>query len=162
MDDDTRLLTALLAEEAALQFEAFTNETALELGMRFVEAARQDQLAITVDIRRNGQQLFHCAMPGTSADNDAWIKRKNRVVDQFGHSSYYVGRELASKQTTIQERFLLDPTRYAAHGGAFPIIVKRVGVVGTITVSGLPQQDDHKLVVRVLSAYLGVTTEPWG
>lgn len=161
MEDTSRLLDALLNEEAVLQFDAFTNETAFEVGIRLVDVARQDHLAITVDIRRHGQQLFHFALPGTNADNDAWIVRKNRVVNRFGHSSYYVGRELASQQTTLQDRFLLDPARYAAHGGAFPIIVKRVGVVGTITVSGLPQQDDHKLVVRVLAAYLGVTTASW-
>ncbi len=47
----------------------------------------------------------------------------------------------------------LDTTLYAAHGGVFPITIDRVGVVGTVGVSGLPQADDHAFVVRALRAY---------
>lgn len=157
MDDFGPLLQRLSKQEELLQFAELTNETAFEVGMRLVEAARRERKPITIDICRNGQQLFHCALAGTSIDNDEWIKRKNRVVNRFGHSSFYMGRQYASKGTTIAESALLDPTEYAAHGGAFPAIVKGVGVVGTITVSGLPQQEDHEFVVQTLAEYLGVT-----
>ena len=50
----------------------------------------------------------------------------------------------------------LDRDAYAAHGGAFPVTVRGVGVVGTVAVSGLPQLEDHAFVVRVLSDFLGV------
>jgi uncharacterized protein (UPF0303 family) len=157
MDDFGLLLERLARQEAVLQFAEFTNDTAFAVGMRLVEAARREGKPVTIDVcRSNGQQLFHCALPGTNADNDEWIKRKNRVVNRFGHSSFFMGRQYASKGTTIQESALLDPAEYAAHGGAFPVIVKGVGVVGTITVSGLPQQEDHELVVQTLAAYLGV------
>lgn len=159
MDTDDALLDRLLAQEEALQFTQFTNETAFELGLRFVEVGRKEGLGITVDIRRGAQQLFHCALPGTSADNDAWIERKIRVVNRFGHSSFYMSRLYASQNSTIEEKALLDPREYAAHGGAFPISVKDVGPVGTITVSGLPQQEDHALVVRVLADFLGVSLD---
>ncbi|HEV2236131.1 MAG TPA: heme-degrading domain-containing protein [Ktedonobacterales bacterium] len=157
MPDYEEQLSELLRQEALLQFSEFTNEIACAVGMSLVEAARADALPVTVDVCRNGQQLFHCALPGTSADNDAWIRRKNRVVNRFGHSSLYIGTQLVSKGTTIEQRSLLDPTKYAAHGGAFPVIIRNAGVVGTITVSGLPQQEDHALVVRVLAEFLGVT-----
>ncbi len=160
MEDYQDLLRVLLHQEQALQFSEFTNDMAFELGSRLVETARQQQQAITVDICRNGQQLFHCALAGTAADNDEWIKRKNRVVNRFGHSSFYMGNLYKSKNTTIQDSALLDPREYAPHGGAFPVIIKQVGVVGTVTVSGLPQQEDHQLVVQVLAAYLGVNLEP--
>ncbi len=149
-------LQALLRQEDALQFAEFTNDTAFAVGLRLVEAARKGSLVLTVDIRRNGHQLFHVALPGTSPDNDAWIERKNRVVNRFGHSSFYMGTLFASQQSTLDERALLDPRKYAAHGGAFPVIVKGVGPIGTITVSGLPQEEDHALVVRVVADYLGV------
>ena len=154
MDDYTELLARLREEEETLQFTIFTNDIALDLGLRLVREARRAELAVTVDIVRHGQQLFHHALEGTTADNDHWIKRKNRVVRRFEHSSYYMHVSLKSQNTTIEEKYLLDPARFAAHGGAFPIIVKQVGVIGTITVSGLPQEEDHRLVVRVLREYL--------
>jgi uncharacterized protein (UPF0303 family) len=150
MADDAEL-EALLAEERELQFTAFTNDTAWELGQRLVAAARDRGLPVTIDIARGEQQLFHCALPGTAADNDEWIRRKNRVVRRFGHSSFYVRR---AHGPAFAEKFLLDPTVFAAHGGAFPVIVRDVGVVGTVTVSGLPQEEDHRLVAGVLREFL--------
>ncbi|HEV8194334.1 MAG TPA: heme-degrading domain-containing protein [Ktedonobacterales bacterium] len=156
MDDVEQMLRRLLQQEEVLQFTEFNNETAYELGVLLVEGARREGKGVTIDINRNGQQLFHCALPGTSADNDEWIKRKNRVVNRFAHSSFYLGRYYANQGTTLEERMYLDPAEYAAHGGAFPILIKGVGVVGTITVSGLPQQEDHEFVVWTLASYLGV------
>ena len=157
MEDYSQLLDELTQQEREIQFNSFNNVTALDLGLRLVVAARTIGQAVTVDICRNGQQLFHYALPGTSVDNDEWIKRKNRVVNRFGHSSYYMGVYYQSRQTTIGEKSLLDPTEYAPHGGAFPIIIREVGVVGTITVSGLPQVEDHRLVVSTLREFLGLT-----
>ena len=42
---------------------------------------------------------------------------------------------------------------YAAHGGAFPIAVEGAGVIGTVVVSGLPQLEDHALVVEALERF---------
>ena len=144
----------MLSQEEEIQFRAFGNDDALLLGMKLVNRAKADGKSITVDICRNGQQLFHCALPGTSADNDAWIRRKNNVVNRYGHSSFYVGMQFRSNNTTFEQSSRLDIDQYAAHGGAFPIIVHNVGVVGTVTVSGLPQEEDHRLVVDVLREFL--------
>ena len=150
----TDSLAALLAEEDELQFTRFDNDTAWELGHALVERARAEQLGVTIDIRRGQQQLFHFALPGTAADNDAWIERKVRVVYRFGHSSFYVGSSLRESGRTIEEAYLLPESEYAAHGGAFPVIVRDVGVVGVVTVSGLPQEEDHRLVVAALREFL--------
>ena len=150
-------LEALLADEQELQFDEFTNDTAYALGQRLVDAARAGAHAVTIDIARGEQQLFHVALAGTASDNDAWIRRKNRVVRRFGHSSYFVGLGLQLDGTTIEARHLLDEREFAAHGGAFPIVVRNVGMVGTVTVSGLPQEDDHRLVAETLRAFLGST-----
>jgi uncharacterized protein (UPF0303 family) len=151
-DDD--VLARLLAQEDELQFDAFTNDTAWALGRRLVETARERDLPVTVDIRRGEQQLFHAALPGTTPDNDRWIERKVRVVERFQASSYLVGRRLAAKDRVLDAAQGVEPADYAAHGGAFPVRVRGVGVVGAVTVSGLPQADDHALVVEVLESYL--------
>ncbi|MGH8630946.1 MAG: heme-degrading domain-containing protein [Burkholderiales bacterium] len=154
MEDYGALLEELLRQEQELQFSQFSNDDALRLGTRLVERAQAQTKPATVDICRNGQQLFHAALPGTSADNDAWIRRKNNVVNRYGHSSFFVGTQFRAKGTTFEQSSRLDPDQYAAHGGAFPVIVRDVGVIGTVTVSGLPQAEDHALVVSVLREFL--------
>jgi uncharacterized protein (UPF0303 family) len=127
---------------------------AFDIGTRIVKKAENEGKAILVDIQKNGQSLFHCAMEGKTLNNAQWVKRKNNVVRQFGHSSYYMANLLKSKKTTMQEWGFLDPNEYAAVGGAFPLIIKEVGIVGTITVSGLPQEEDHRLVTSVLKEFV--------
>ncbi|HEY1720781.1 MAG TPA: heme-degrading domain-containing protein [Magnetospirillaceae bacterium] len=151
---DKALLKLLLDQERQLQFTRFDNETAIAIGTALIARGRRAKLPITVDVTRGEQQLFHMALPGTSADNDHWVRGKNKVVYRFGHSSFYVGTALRVNGQTMEEKHLLSSHEYRAHGGAFPAIVKNVGVVGTITVSGLPQEDDHRLVVEAIEKHL--------
>lgn len=148
------LLHDLLQQEAKLQFTEFTNETALELGMRIIKRATSENKHVTIGIRRSGQRLFHYAMPGTSRDNDAWVERKSNLAERFGHSSYYMFAFYQNLGMTMQQKSQLSEADYAASGGAFPIFIKNVGSVGVITVSGLPHEEDHKFIVSVLQEYL--------
>ena len=151
MDD---ILKQLLQEEQELQFISFSETTAWLIGSQMVERAMHDNLPITIDITRGQQQLFHYSMPGTATDNDEWVKRKVRLVSRFGHSSFYMGQMLKHKGKTIEQSYLISESEFAAHGGCFPIIVKDTGMVGTITVSGLPQEEDHKLVVESIREFI--------
>ena len=154
LPSDAQDLAELAAQEKRLVFDEFDNATAWDLGVQLVTAAREDSLPIVVSITRGGQRLFHAALKGTSPDNDEWVERKSRVVHRFGHSSLYMGTQARVASSTFEDRTGLDPARYAAHGGSFPIIVRRVGVVGSVTVSGLPQLDDHRFVVEQLMLFL--------
>jgi uncharacterized protein (UPF0303 family) len=148
------LLEKLLSEEKELQFKVFNEDTAWNIGNMLVQEAIDKNLPISIDITRGVQQLFHASRPGASADNDEWIKRKVRLVNRFGHSSFYMGRYLKSCGQTIEGMYLLPESEYAPHGGCFPVIIKGSGLMGTIAVSGLPEEDDHKLVVKIIRAYL--------
>jgi uncharacterized protein (UPF0303 family) len=154
------LISELERQEEQLRFAGFDNDDAWALGSLVVRLARERQLPVTIDIRRYGHQLFHAALPGTSPENDAWIERKVRVVERFHASSFLVGRRFAAKGEELDHTHGVDPASYAIHGGAFPVWVRAVGVVGTITVSGLPQADDHALVVEAIELFLkGQTAE---
>ncbi|MFF4490872.1 heme-degrading domain-containing protein [Streptomyces sp. NPDC001544] len=145
----------LEAQERRLVFHRFTHEDAWALGSLLVELARERQAPVAIDIHRAGQQLFHAALPGSTPDNDAWIERKRRVVERYGSASYLVGARFRAKGTTFEESSRLDPDTYAAHGGSFPVNVEGVGVIGAVTVSGLPQLQDHRFVVEALEEFLG-------
>jgi uncharacterized protein (UPF0303 family) len=148
------ILEQLLQEEHELQFQSFNESIAWQIGCRLVERAQNERLPITIDITRGAHQLFHASLSGTSADNDEWIKRKVRHVYRFGHSSYYMGQLLKSKGKRLEEAYLISENDYAPNGGCFPVIIKNTGMIGTITVSGLPQEEDHKLVVHAIRDYL--------
>jgi uncharacterized protein (UPF0303 family) len=147
---DFPTLAELTAEEDELQLVRFTNDDAWALGASLVARARQEQLPVAVDVSRNSHQLFHAALTGATPNNDSWIQRKARVVHRFGHSSLYVGQRSREAGTTFEQQFGLDPQLFAAHGGGFPLIVRDVGPVGVVVVSGLPQVDDHRMVVAAL------------
>jgi len=148
------ILQQLLLEEEELQFTNFNEETAWEIGSNLVKHGIIGRLPITIDITRGDHQIFHASRPGTSVDNDEWIKRKVRLVYRFGHSSFYIGQLLKSKGKRLEDAYLISESLYAPHGGCFPIVVKGTGVIGTITVSGLAQEDDHHLVVQAIREYL--------
>ena len=152
----TPSLEELEAQERRLVFRQFTHDDAWALGCLLVDLARERQAPVAVDIHRAGQQLFHAALPGSAPDNDAWIARKRRVVERYGAASYLVGTRFRAKGTTFEESSRLDPDVYAAHGGSFPINVEGVGVIGAVTVSGLPQLEDHRFVVAALEQFLGL------
>lgn len=151
------MLEQLIRQETLLQFDCFSHEMAHQIGEHLYELAQSRQLPVSIDIQRSGQQLYHASLEGSTLDNDHWIKRKSNVVLRFGRSSHYMSLFLEAKQDTLEQTYFLNPDQFAAHGGSFPIRIKGTGVIGAITVSGLPSEDDHALVVEVLCAYLGIT-----
>ena len=154
MTDTFPALAELAAEEQELQFASFTNDDAWELGSALVATGRAAGAPIAIEISRNQQRLFHVALAGATPDNASWIERKTRVVHRFGHSSLYVGQASRERGSTFEAEFELDPQLYAAHGGAFPVIVRNVGPIGAVVVSGLPQVEDHRMVVAALRQHL--------
>ncbi|MDO0927549.1 heme-degrading domain-containing protein [Streptomyces sp. TG1A-8] len=150
----TPSVAELEAQERRLVFRRFTHDDAWALGCLLVDLARGRQAPVAIDVHRAGQQLFHAALPGSTPDNDAWIARKRRVVERYGASSYLVGARFRARGTTFEESSRLDADTYAAHGGSFPVNVVDVGIIGAVTVSGLPQLQDHALVVEALEEFL--------
>jgi uncharacterized protein (UPF0303 family) len=148
------LLDELEAQEARLVLDTFDEADAWALGCALRDAALAADLPVAISIRRNGQRLFHAALPGASADNDGWLDRKCAVVDRYGQSSLRVGEQFRVKGGSFDADARLDTTLFAAHGGAFPVLVAGTGCVGTIAVSGLPQREDHRLVVETLERFI--------
>jgi uncharacterized protein (UPF0303 family) len=148
------LLRKLEAEMETLCFESFGFDDALAIGLDLVETARRKALPIAIDVTVNRQQLFHAALPGSSPDNDQWVLRKSRVATRFFKSSLAIATDLRSKGKTIEDVYGLPSAEYAPHGGSVPVVVKGAGVIGTITVSGLPDVEDHKTVVAAIRRHL--------
>ena len=147
------MLAKVQQQEKDLQFKEFNSETALEIGLSIIERAKKENLQVAIDICINGHQLFHYAFQGTAPNNDQWILMKNRLANRYCMSSYRNKLRLQSMNKTLAD-IGLSSSEYAAVGGAFPITIQNVGVVGTITVSGLQDNEDHDLVVWAIEKHL--------
>ena len=150
----TEDLDRVSLQEKELQLTRMDEQMAWEIGMRLRTLAEERSLPIVVDVRRFGQPLFYTALKGTTPDNVSWVQRKSNVLARFHRSSYGVGLTMKSKNDSLEARGL-PISDYASHGGSFPLAVKGAGIVGSVTVSGLPQRADHELVVEALCALLG-------
>jgi uncharacterized protein (UPF0303 family) len=142
-------------QERELKLTRLDAGVAWELGVRLKTMAEERGLSVVIDVRRFGQPLFYAALEGTTPDNAEWVRRKCNVVARFHRSSYAVGLKLQLKNETLTEQQGLPLADYATHGGSFPLALANAGVVGSVTVSGLPQRQDHELAVEVLCAMLG-------
>ena len=147
-------LEMVALQERELRLQRLDAQTAWDLGVRLRSMAVDRGLAVVIDVRRFGQPLFYTALEGTTPDNVEWVRRKSNLVARLHRSSYAVGLNLKLKNDTLVERYGMPLTDYAAHGGAFPLAVAGAGVVGSVTVSGLPQRADHELVIEALCAML--------
>jgi uncharacterized protein (UPF0303 family) len=151
----SRDLEVIVKQERELVYPHFDEETAWRLGSQLREFATARRLPVAIEIKRFGQPLFYSALEGSTPDNAEWVRRKGNVVARFHRSSYAIGLGLQETNSTLADKYELGSADYASHGGSFPLKAAGGGVIGSVTVSGLPQRADHELVVEALCAQLG-------
>ncbi len=153
VDDD---ILKVAEQERVLRFDRFDLDTAWSLGSDIRARAAGAGHVLSVDVQINGMQAFFAALPDSRPDFEHWIRRKRNLALRFRRSSYGIGLDLVRQDTTMEAKWGLATVDYAAHGGSFPIHVNGVGCIGAVTVSGLPQRDDHALVVEALATAAGI------
>jgi uncharacterized protein (UPF0303 family) len=146
-------IAELEAEAGTLVLPAFCETDALRLGGILTDIALAEGLPVVIDIRTADRTLYHAGLPGSAPLNDLWARRKSNTALRFHAASLLVGARHREKGETLAKHGL-DTADHADHGGAVPIQVKGVGVVAVATVSGLPQVEDHRLVIRGIRALL--------
>ena len=140
-------------QELDLVLPAFDEAVAYELGSSIRARALQEGLSLVVDLRTWDRQLFFSATPGTSSDNAEWVRRKINSVRRFQRASYRLVLERGEAPFSPQSG--ADPADYVIAGGGFPIRVPGAGIIGSLTISGLPGRKDHGVAVDALCDYLG-------
>jgi uncharacterized protein (UPF0303 family) len=148
-------LARINEQERRLRFDRFDETTAWELGSLLRRLAAGRGLAVAIEVRLARDTVFFSAMPGTAPANADWARRKHNTVELLGRSSYGVGRSMELEGTTLEAKLGLPLRDYASHGGGFPLRAGGI-LVGAVMVSGLPQRQDHALVVEALASLCGV------
>ncbi|KAF8073430.1 hypothetical protein FPV67DRAFT_1666198 [Lyophyllum atratum] len=152
----TPLLDEITFQQDTLIFPHFTALDAFELGIHLRSTILGAHPSTPVSIRISLptlQVLFATLTCGPGIpDTESWLTRKTNTVLRYGCSSLYLGEKLRAKGgkgDRVSEMAPVDDGEYACHGGAFPVRVRGVeGVVAVVAVSGLPQVEDHKVVVE--------------
>ena len=145
----------LEAQERDLVLERADLASLQSLGRLMAKAAEERELPIVIQIRAGARLVYVAALPGSTASNDQWAARKARLTEHFEQSSMLVRLRHERDGLDVHTAHTLSPELYQAHGGAFPLRARGVGMVGSVVVSGLPQIEDHAFVVEQLELFLG-------
>lgn len=143
----------IVAAEKERALDSFTNEDGWKLGLMARKICMERNLPMTICVEKCGQVVFQCALEGSTPDNDRWMEGKRNVVRLMHHSSLHTKVKVASREGGPEVALGLDQLKYRCFGGSVPIIVNNVGVVGSLTVSGLADTDDHELVMEILKMF---------
>ncbi len=149
-------IACMKRQEEVLRFTKFDEADAWALGQILRELAQLKNLTMVMDIRIGTRPLFYTAMPGTTPENPDWVRRKVNTVMRFHKSSYRVGREYEERGLGFNESRGLNAVDYAKEGGGFPIHIIGTGVVGAVSVSGMPQRSDHNFVTEAIATFLKI------
>jgi len=133
-----------------IELESFSNKLALEMGLKIIDLAKSRNQQIAVEICRLNHSVFLYIDDGLPLDKHNWLRRKANVVKQFEESSLGVKKDFKDGNMSLEKTFGLNEKDFIVKGGSIPIFVKTAGMVATITVSGLPDEEDHKIIIEAL------------
>ncbi|KRA99775.1 hypothetical protein ASD83_04545 [Devosia sp. Root685] len=146
----TPTLESLAEEQQAIVLLRFDYETAWQLGALMQAEAAARQLPVAIEVTHGETVVFFSLLPGATPDNPDWTRRKRNVALRFHQSSLYMRLLCEKHDWEFSQRFRLSTEDYAASGGGVPIAIEATGVVGSASVSGLPDVKDHALVAKAL------------
>lgn len=133
-----------------IELDSFSNRMALDMGIKILDLAESRRQHIAIEISRLNHSIFLYVDDVLPVDKHNWLRRKANVAKQFEESSLSVKNDLKEGNMTLEETFGLDEKDFLAKGGSIPIFVKAAGMIATITVSGLHDEEDHKIIVDAL------------
>ena len=137
-----------------IELDSFSNRMALDMGLKIIALAESPNQQIAVEICRLNHSIFLYVDDKLPVDKHNWLRRKANVAKQFEESSLSVKNDLEIGKMTLEKTFGLDEKDFLAKGGSIPIFKKNAGMIATITVSGLHDEEDHKIIVEALKGKL--------
>ncbi|MDF7649173.1 heme-degrading domain-containing protein [Pantoea sp. Acro-805] len=140
-------LETLLQQEAEHRLPQFDFELAWQIGQSIRERGREMNAPIAIEVYAFGQVLFMAALPGSAPENLEWMRRKRNTVLLTGHSSMYVGFFNEHKGERMAQQRNIRQEDYTDHGGSFPLLSPQGAIIGAVSISGLPSEDDHALAL---------------
>lgn len=143
----------VLQLEKELSFQEFNNQNAYQLGNLIVSYIEKNHLKnVRIRIVIDGDIVFQYLMEGKKGVT--WLDRKQKTVEKYGHSSYYIYLENEENGTYQEDE---KDESLVICGGGFPLTIKDK-IRGSILVSGLAHDEDHQVIVDCLKEYMNEST----
>jgi len=150
----TYSLEELAAEQEALRLDSFDYDFAWAFGTLMRAKASADRAPVAIEIAHGSDLVFSSLLPGATPDNSDWAARKRAVAQRFHRSSLAMRIEAEKLGYDFNRRFRLADHLFVASGGGVPLILKGGTLIGTAGVSGLPDVEDHSLIITALRELL--------
>lgn len=140
----------IAAEESSTALPFFSINQVDQLANIVKAVAKDGYSKICVQITVNGRELYFHAGTNTTNENNDWVQRKYNVVKTFDHSSLYLKALWEHDPDAFYASYGYSKRDFAIVGGALPIIVSNVGIIGIIVISGLTDEEDHQVGIQSL------------
>ena len=137
--------------ESEFIFERFSFEIAHQIGDYLKARAIEAKLPIIIDISSPTMTYYHVANYGSTANNEGFIRRKGNSVLLFHHSTWWISYKVDHDSIAMHQKYGTNDEDYSILYGGWPIIVKDLGVIGSICMSGLSQEEDNQLIIDALN-----------
>ena len=147
-------LEIIAQQEAELVFDRFDEDLAFEIGSNMRKLAKTFGKGAAVGVYLWDRTMFFGATAGATDGNRGWVERKVKLVRLMQKSSYRIVLERGD-QPRVLTNWALEAGDYAIAGGAFPITIRNVGIIGAAATSGLPERDDHEVSRGAIALALG-------
>jgi uncharacterized protein (UPF0303 family) len=136
----------LLEHETSTRLPVLDESVAIELGQILLEKAAADGMEVAMEVHLRGRLVFRAALPGSDSENDRYLAGKLHAVNETGHASLHgskVYRDGLAASGATDTRV----PESGPFGGGFPLRTLDGEVAGVALVSGLPEEDDHAMIV---------------
>ncbi|OBZ97530.1 hypothetical protein ADU59_00490 (plasmid) [Pararhizobium polonicum] len=150
----TYTLDGLAKEQQRILLHRFDYDFVWRLGLAIRQRAATTKAPVAITIAHGTDVAFSLLMPGSTPDNSDWAARKCAVAGRFHRSSLAMRLEAEQGKFDFNRRYRLDDTAFAASGGGVPLILRDGTLIGTVGVSGLPDVEDHQLIIDALQEIL--------
>ena len=162
---DAREMQELLErQEELLRFDSFTNQDARRLGNILADIAAENPTPTTVRVCIGDTVVFQYTDSPEEDVRLGWVSRKYNLIRKTGHSSMHAC--VRNRKLGELAELAADTDTYGFGCGGFPIRLKGEplteensvsSIIGCVALSGLPDPQDHDLVVRALEQFLGAS-----
>ena len=147
-------LEEVIRQEKVCQLDHFTQKDVRKMAEITMSICDEYQMNFAVQIYLNGVTVYKYLPEGTGKLHEIWLQKKIETVLMMGGMSTMRIWAMGHEMGQVRKQDFYPSDNIVQCGGGFPIHVKGVGVIGTITVSGLPQEQDHAFVVGGIREYL--------